>query len=449
MTILTTTAVRRWAAIAATVAGIAVSSAAVAQQGDIESAREERRELAMSEARVAARLDILAARDAELVAALDDLDRGVEAIEARIQIAQSRIEDARERGREAQRQATNTAADIESLRSLATSRMVDLYVDGAGLDPAAKALLNGEITGSAMTRAIVELESLDAADVVDQLRVAERRQADLVVEADNARLDARAARAELRAELSGLRDLRRARVKARAEVDERVRALEEEAASLVEADQKLEAFIQDELARRAAEQAKAEAERQARAEAEAQAAVDTEQSPGASPDSIPSVLPDDTEPTQPDTTARQPEGDDEPGSAERPASSNSGMIWPAGGSISSPFGNRVHPIYGTVRFHAGIDLAAPSGTPLMAALPGTVISAGWQDGYGETVIIDHGGGMTTVYPHMSGYNTSTGDTVDQGVVIGYVGSTGNSTGPHLHFEVRLNGVAQDPMLYLP
>ena len=124
------------------------------------------------------------------------------------------------------------------------------------------------------------------------------------------------------------------------------------------------------------------------------------------------------------------------------------MIWPVNGTVTSGFGNRVHPIYGTVRFHAGLDISASSGTPVVSARSGSVLWVGTQGGYGETVIVDNGGGVTTVYPHLSGYNTSVGATVAQGEVIGFVGSTGLSTGPHLHFEVRVGGVAQDPMAYL-
>jgi len=98
--------------------------------------------------------------------------------------------------------------------------------------------------------------------------------------------------------------------------------------------------------------------------------------------------------------------------------------------------------------HEGIDIAAPTGTPIRAAAGGTVISAGWLGGYGNLTVIDHGGGVSTAYGHQSAFAVGGGQAVAQGQVIGYVGSTGHSTGPHLHFEVRINGSAVDPMGYL-
>ena len=98
--------------------------------------------------------------------------------------------------------------------------------------------------------------------------------------------------------------------------------------------------------------------------------------------------------------------------------------------------------------HEGIDIAAATGTPIRAAAAGTVIYAGWLGGYGNLTVIDHGGGVATAYGHQSSLAAGSGAFVAQGQVIGYVGSTGHSTGPHLHFEVRVNGVPQDPLGYL-
>jgi murein DD-endopeptidase MepM/ murein hydrolase activator NlpD len=98
--------------------------------------------------------------------------------------------------------------------------------------------------------------------------------------------------------------------------------------------------------------------------------------------------------------------------------------------------------------HEGIDLGAPEGTPIHAAASGTVIYAGWMGGYGNLTVIDHGGGIATAYGHQSSIAVATGQQVTQGEVIGYVGSTGHSTGPHLHFEVRVDGSAVDPLGYL-
>jgi murein DD-endopeptidase MepM/ murein hydrolase activator NlpD len=122
--------------------------------------------------------------------------------------------------------------------------------------------------------------------------------------------------------------------------------------------------------------------------------------------------------------------------------SSSGLIWPVNGPVVSGFGMR----WG--RMHEGIDIAVGYGTPIHAAASGTVAFSGWMDGYGNFVIIDHGGGMATAYGHQSAIAVGGGQSVSQGQVIGYVGCTGHCFGPHLHFEVRINGSPVDPLGYL-
>ncbi|MFV1971466.1 MAG: murein hydrolase activator EnvC [Acidimicrobiia bacterium] len=124
------------------------------------------------------------------------------------------------------------------------------------------------------------------------------------------------------------------------------------------------------------------------------------------------------------------------------------LLRPVSGAIESGFGKRVHPIYGTVKMHTGLDMHGPIGDPIRAAAGGTVILAGTKGGYGNTVMIDHGGGMVTLYAHQSKLAVSVGQKVKAGQTIGYIGSSGLSTGPHLHFEVRINGTPVDPMKYL-
>jgi len=122
--------------------------------------------------------------------------------------------------------------------------------------------------------------------------------------------------------------------------------------------------------------------------------------------------------------------------------SSSGFIWPVNGPVVSPYGMR----WG--QLHAGIDIAVPAGTPIRAAASGTVVLAAYTDGYGNYTCIDHGGGISTCYAHQSSYAVSSGQSVDQGQVIGSVGCTGHCFGDHLHFEVRINGSPVDPMGYL-
>ncbi len=134
------------------------------------------------------------------------------------------------------------------------------------------------------------------------------------------------------------------------------------------------------------------------------------------------------------------EGDDDDGGGRV---SSSGLAWPTSGPVTSGFGMR----WG--RLHAGLDIAPGYGTPVKAAKAGTVIMAGGNGGYGNCVVIDHGGGLTTLYGHMSKLTVNDGESVKQGEQVGNVGSSGSSTGPHLHFETRMGGSPQNPMRYLP
>jgi murein DD-endopeptidase MepM/ murein hydrolase activator NlpD len=129
-------------------------------------------------------------------------------------------------------------------------------------------------------------------------------------------------------------------------------------------------------------------------------------------------------------------------------SGNGSLSWPVSGSVVSPFGWRVHPILGYRKFHTGIDIAVGYGVPIHSAAAGSVIYASWMGGYGNVIIVDHGDGLSTLYAHQSSLAVGNGAHVSRGQTVGYVGSTGFSTGPHLHFEVRVNGNPVDPMGYL-
>jgi murein DD-endopeptidase MepM/ murein hydrolase activator NlpD len=131
-----------------------------------------------------------------------------------------------------------------------------------------------------------------------------------------------------------------------------------------------------------------------------------------------------------------------------PVQGNGRFIWPTNGSVVSGFGARAHPIFGESRMHTGIDIGASSGAPIKAGGDGVVVMAGSNGGYGNWTVVDHGGGLATGYAHQSSIGVSVGQRVSRGQVIGRVGSTGASTGPHLHFEVRVNGNPVDPMAWL-
>ncbi|MGQ9844853.1 MAG: murein hydrolase activator EnvC family protein [Caldisericia bacterium] len=125
------------------------------------------------------------------------------------------------------------------------------------------------------------------------------------------------------------------------------------------------------------------------------------------------------------------------------------IIWPVIGPIVSPFGMRIHPIYGKWMFHSGVDIDAETGTPVKAVADGIIIYADWLGSYGIVVFIKHGSNITTVYAHLKYFIVEVNQYVKQGEIIGYVDNTGLSTGPHLHFEIRIDGKAVDPAKWLP
>ncbi|MBY0546931.1 MAG: peptidoglycan DD-metalloendopeptidase family protein [Candidatus Obscuribacterales bacterium] len=124
------------------------------------------------------------------------------------------------------------------------------------------------------------------------------------------------------------------------------------------------------------------------------------------------------------------------------------MSWPLRAAITSPFGYRRHPIFGVRKFHTGVDLAGPNHSAIKAADSGDVLYSGWYGGYGKVVIVGHGNGLATLYAHMSKAAVGKGENVKKGDVVGYEGSTGFSTGPHLHFEVRVDGKPNNPINFL-
>ena len=149
--------------------------------------------------------------------------------------------------------------------------------------------------------------------------------------------------------------------------------------------------------------------------------------------------------------AAQDEDDDRDsgGGSSSGGGGGGGFVVPVDGWKSSDFGWRRHPIYGTTRLHGGTDFAAGTGATIHAADSGTVVYAGWSSGYGQLTCISHGGGVSTCYAHQSQIWVDDGEKVDRDEAIGAVGSTGDSTGPHLHFEVRVHGERVNPVGYLP
>lgn len=137
------------------------------------------------------------------------------------------------------------------------------------------------------------------------------------------------------------------------------------------------------------------------------------------------------------------------GGASEESGGTGKFMWPCTGPITSYYGWRTHPIFGTTKYHSGMDIAVDTGTPIHAADSGTIVYSGWLGGYGNCVMIDHGSGLVSLYAHNSELNVNEGQYVTKGTVVAYAGSTGYSTGPHCHFEVRLHGELTEPLNYLP
>ncbi|MDP9021303.1 MAG: peptidoglycan DD-metalloendopeptidase family protein [Actinomycetota bacterium] len=270
----------------------------------------------------------------------------------------------------------------------------------------------------------------DVADLTEQRRVLVAEQASLVG-------DQRDLVAQITADQASQQDLLR-----RLHVDQR--SYEGLVSHLEAESQRLENELAAELARLAREQ-RAAAARAAKAAAKAAAEKAAADKAAADKAAAQKVAADKAVNR---TAAKAPAQRRAQTAVAQPGSSDSGQLaWPTAGRVTSGFGWRTHPVYRTRRLHAGIDIPAPTGQAIVAAADGVVVSAGWRGGYGNAVVIAHSDGLATLYAHQSRLAVRAGQRVRRGQVIGAVGSTGLSTGPHLHFEVRVNGVPRDPMRY--
>ncbi len=389
-------------------------------QDSVDDLRSQRENIRREAADAAAQLDALSAEDLELVEALEALDAHIALQENKIAASAQSSKVAEAEAAKAQAEADILAEEIEAIRDRLRRRAVDAYVA-----PAANVLdqLNSDdLIGSALRREYLDDIVGDEYEIVDQLRGA-------IAEQEAAKRAAKAFLAEAQAERVDL-DHRRAELEVtrteaerlRAEVQERIAKWQTSSDEFAEADR----LIGDEI-RRLEEEARiaAEAEAQRLAEEEARRLAEEEAQRLAEDEAAN------------DPVASTPSGDF--AITDRPAA----------GVLTSPFGPRVHPIFGTTRTHNGIDLNGDTGDLILAANDGVVLSAGWRTGYGNAIVISHGGGYTTLYAHLFDIDVSTGQQVSGGDAIGWLGSTGWSTGPHLHFEVRLDGTALDPVGFYP
>lgn len=323
--------------------------------------------------------------DEELAAAVDNANRKVSAQQAVLDAAQQRVADANQKIAATEKRIEETRGLIAERNHEVETRAVYAYKNPDGRG--LDAVLGAEDVNQAVNRAEM-LQKLFAADraILDRLKVLRADLEDLKRQLDRAKADAERAKADADVELSRLTTARDAATAAKAAVDRRIADLEAEAKALAEEEVRIKDTIrQAELARVA-----------------------------------------------------EMSGINLGGNL-----SAAGFINPTAGVITSGFGLR----WG--RLHAGVDIANDTGTPIVAAARGVVIAAEWYGGYGNAVLIDHGGGLVTLYGHMSAFKVSGGETVNQGQLIGLMGSTGNSTGPHCHFEVRVGGEPINPVPFLP
>lgn len=349
-------------------------------------ARRQRDAARQRRATIAKELNALQASDKELTAAVAALDGQMRATEANLASARQAVDAAERARQQAEAELAATEGRLLTLRKAVVDRAVAAYMRP---NHSAAEFEAKDFNEASRRRVLLDQVASSDRKVIDDLRAA---QEDFTLERQRAE-EARAVADKRKASVEGkLRQLQ----SARAEKERLARALDARIS-----DYKREADL---VAAQEAQLAELIRQRQA--------------STSRASRSAPSI----------DSGGRV---------------SGAGLIWPCSGRVTSEYGYR----WG--RLHAGIDIGAPIGTPIRAAKAGEVIKAGSMSGYGNVVIIDHGGGFTTLYAHQSRVVASAGQSVRQGELIGYVGNTGQSTGPHLHFETRVNGNPQNPRRYLP
>jgi murein DD-endopeptidase MepM/ murein hydrolase activator NlpD len=425
-------------ALAVLMAPLTVDLAGAQDTGDVEDLRQEREDKRREAADVAAELDALQAEDDELTAAIAALEAHIALQETRVAAAEEAIADAEARAVMARSQAEALDAEMVVIRERLERAAIDAFVAPR---PDALAQLDDEnLLDVELRQSYVEEVVGDEYELIDELRVAQAAQADAIRRADDATRDAEDERAALAERLVELDESRREVEALKAQVEVRIDEWETVSREIEEADALIAQQIR-ELEAELARQAAAEAQRLAEEEAARQAAEEAAAEEAAAED--PDVEVD-------EETEGQPGDDSAPSEIAEPQVDGAFTIThrPVPGAVTSRFGPRVHPIFGTTRNHYGLDFNGSTGDSISAAADGTVITAGWMNGFGNVVIISHGNGYSSLYAHQSEVLVSLGDTVAGGERIGRVGSTGWSTGPHLHFEIRVDGTAVDPLPYL-
>lgn len=359
-------------------------------QDSIKDARQKRDAAVNAQANAAAQINLLKAQDADVADAVQQVTEAVALQQAKVEAAQQAIAAAEQEVAKQNALVADAQNRITTVRTQVGQLVVEDYM-GRRSDDASEILRSSSLIEGLQRAALLDAISADRRRLTASLR-ALQSDLDTALQAAHVAVgQAQQFRAELAKELEALEARRADQQRLRSELERRIADWRRRQDQLERDSAAMTAFIQKEQAR------------------------------------ILGV------------------------SAGGPVSPSSvqGFIYPLRGAISSSYGMRKHPIYGDVRMHTGTDIDGKSGAPIVAAKEGRVIFAGAFGGYGNCVIIQHGTGVSSLYGHLSSIDVSVGNTIGKGEFIGRVGSTGVATGPHLHFEVRLNGDPKDPMLFLP
>ncbi len=399
--------------LAALAAAVLPAGAQIDEQ--IEDARKAREEARAAAAETAAGLDPLLAEDAELEAAVAALEAHVATQEAKLESIQQSLEASRSDAEDAANRVVDLQLEIGALRGALQSRALEAYVS-SGTQRVDTIFTSDDVTEAAHKRALLDTINANETDIIGLLRAAEEQLAELSEEAEAAVARVVAEEAAETAQLAELETALDQERQVKAALEARIADLRAEVDALEAEEDRLTGLITGLIAEEERRKA-AEEEARRRAEELRRLAEEAEKNQ--------------TEPEDVPTPEPLP-----------PPESAGNLTWPAQGIVTSGFGPR----WG--RQHNGIDIASSVGSAIYAAQSGTVIQASAYGGYGNMIVIDHGGGFTTVYAHLSEYAVSSGQSVSAGAVIGSMGCTGSCTGPHLHFETRVSGVPQDPFLYL-
>ena len=376
------------------------ASALIAQDDNevIEEAKEQRELKRQEQLAAEAEIALLEAEDLEVVAALEAATSLVNLQEAKAQAAEQRLQAALDTKIQAQEDFLAIASEIEEIEQRALTYAVESYIGMS--DRRTEAWFEAEdATIAAHKIALLDLISSNTNDVLDQLKLIQEERSYLLTKAAVAQEEADAIREELEQVRVDLDAQKAVREEIKKELDVRRAHWDSVLATAVEEQQEITDFIAAEEERIARELEEA----RRRAELEARLGQITE----------------------------------------------AGWVLPSPGAITSWFGPRLHPILGYTRMHNGVDFNCWTGDPIRSATDGIVIMAQYYGGYGYTIIVQHANSLSTLYAHLSAFNSQVNDYVVAGQQIGQCGTTGLSTGPHLHFEVRQSGAPVNPLPYLP